>query len=282
LIPYYEKAVQAAADAGRIDELKLILDDTKKLQACARMLESREAEMSLAEIRAKAWRHLGQISLGLRKGHGPGRGKKTFSTGGKSLKLAAAKISLTSAHRAEKIAAIRPGEFDHYLGECRAQGRPAKIDDLIRRQRLAGGIRVRPYNKHDFFRSRHTIIGEEGHSGRVYAETREFSTLDRITHATHVLKDLPDRERAFVTWLSDQGQIDDFHQHLSELPRDKWQRYVDGLLEEHDGGVVDFVEVTTEAHEVEQPQRQPKKRKFNSTRRRRGRGNGAAHQTDAR
>jgi hypothetical protein len=281
LLPYYEKAVAAIADAVRIDELKPILDDTEKLLACARILENREAEINLAEIRGKAWRRLGEISRGLKKRSGPGRGKKTFSTGGKSFALAAAKISTTSAHRAELFAAIPEGEFNHYYAQCREQGRPGRPDDLMRRQRLGGGIKVRPYNKNDFFRRRHTVLGDQDDSGRIYAETQAFSTLDRVIHVVHVMTDLPDRVRGWVTRLSDGDQLHDFLQRLSELPPAKWQRYFDDQLEEHDQGVVNFVEVTTEAHEAEQPQRQRKERKFNSTRRR-GRGNGAAHQTDAR
>ncbi len=132
LIPRYEAARAALAEALTLDEVGAINQELDQLRASGRITADFKFELMLAELKVRAFRQLGIVSEGLAKSKG-GRGK-TSSDDGNSFKLATLErygISRSAAYRAEKVAHIEPRRFEQYLAQCRADGRPITVNDLI-------------------------------------------------------------------------------------------------------------------------------------------------------
>jgi hypothetical protein len=131
-IRQYEQMRKAIAEVQRVDEAKDIHDKAEALRAYARIRHDLDLEIMMAQIKLRAVRRIGEISLTLDKSKG-GRGK-TLASAGKRLKkdeLAKAGISISAAHRAEQIAVIPIQEFDDYLEERREDSRPATIREML-------------------------------------------------------------------------------------------------------------------------------------------------------
>jgi hypothetical protein len=138
LIPDYERLHQAVAECVRVDEAKKIKDVAEMLQAYARQRHDIEAETNLSLIKLRAYRRIGEIAVDLEKvPHGPGRGRKSFATAGKSFvrkaaTLKAANISTSAAHRAERLARIPQAEIDRHVTQAIQDHRPVRIEELLR------------------------------------------------------------------------------------------------------------------------------------------------------
>jgi len=120
-----------------VDEAKSIKDKVAALQAYARLRNDVEMEKWLAEIKIRAVRRIGQLSADLPKTP-PGRKLPILSTGGKdsgeqskTQVLNNAGISVTSAFRAEKVAAIPEVQFEKYINEKTEGGKPVKYTEII-------------------------------------------------------------------------------------------------------------------------------------------------------
>lgn len=121
LIPLYESARAAVAEARTIDEARKIRDVVDALRAYARQANDAEIETMIAEIKLRARRRIGELSHGLEKGGGPGRGKRLPSAekSFKTAKLKAAGISSSVANRCEKLASIAEEEFERHIARAR-------------------------------------------------------------------------------------------------------------------------------------------------------------------
>ena len=106
----YDKARHALALCERIDEAKDWSDKAAALAAYARQADDPVLEATARRIRARAFRRMGEISRELEKTQGKLR--STTGTKSKEATLRVAGISKTQAHRAEKVAAIPPEEFE--------------------------------------------------------------------------------------------------------------------------------------------------------------------------
>src|SRR5262245_39848314 len=110
----YETARKALAEARRVDEAKAIRDKAEALAAYARQVRDEEMRRWVLEIKYRAERRIGELSRGLDKGAGPGRGK-TIREATKSFKADALKtagISKDQASKCEAIAAIPEQAFN--------------------------------------------------------------------------------------------------------------------------------------------------------------------------
>jgi hypothetical protein len=132
LIPAYERARDALAEAKTLDEVKSIPEEFDRLRAVGRIVDDFEFELMLAEIKLREVRRLGEISLGLDKAKG-GRGK-TVSDDGNGFKLDTlrrAGIARSTAYRAEVVATIELRHFEDYLKECRSERKPVTVNALL-------------------------------------------------------------------------------------------------------------------------------------------------------
>jgi hypothetical protein len=124
LIPAYEKAKAALAQAITLEEVKEIDDQADALRACARILKP-ELEIELVKFKIKVARRLGEISAELPKVPcGPGRGRrresipdtrKPFRSKGEVLE--AAGIGKTEAYLNERLAKVPQETVDNYFAE---------------------------------------------------------------------------------------------------------------------------------------------------------------------
>jgi hypothetical protein len=269
LIPNFEKACLQIAQAN-IDEIGPLLDDADKLLACARILENHEAEEDWAEIKLRALRHLGEIEQKLQKAGGPGRGKRIAGTG-KCFRLKAAGISTSRAHRAKKVLAIPQEEFDRYLAECREQRRPAWFEDMmktvVKSQQVDGGVRSRPWTNNIEALFGCKASGEKlNAAGETYQRMQRHSVEQQFKIIVATASRWPDRgedgeySRKWRTLLKRllPDDLDNLLQDLSQRPVDQHDQFLSHLTKgEHEqySSVVDFTEVTRDAHEQEQQPR---------------------------
>jgi hypothetical protein len=124
LIPAYEKAKAALAEAITLEEVKEIDDQVDALRACARILKP-ELETELVKFKIKVARHMGEISAALPTvAGGPGRGRrresipderKPFRPKGEVLK--AAGIGKTENYLNERLAKVSQETVDKYFAE---------------------------------------------------------------------------------------------------------------------------------------------------------------------
>lgn len=131
----YDAACRALAECKAVDEVKDWSDKAQALQAYAKQAKDPELERMAAEIRLRAKRRVGEISLELEKAQGA-RTDKHLPDYGKKLKSAALKaagISKSEAHRCERLAKVPPSEFEAYIEKCHATNRVASSDELAKR-----------------------------------------------------------------------------------------------------------------------------------------------------
>ncbi len=131
----YDEACRAIAAAASVDEAKDIADKAAALAAYARQARNVEMEIDAAEIRVRAKRRIGELSLEVETiapeesgamAHGlPSAGKTS-----KAAVLAAAGISTSEAHRCEQIAEIPEADIEACFAACREKGRAVTSDAL--------------------------------------------------------------------------------------------------------------------------------------------------------
>jgi hypothetical protein len=265
LLPTYEQARQLLAQCVRVDEAKDIRDKADALRAYARQRQDHELETMCAEIKLRATRRIGEISEGLEKSsHGPGRGKR-LANGGKAFSkartLKSAGISVSSAHRAERIARIPQVEFERRLAKAREQHRPIRFDDLLRSVRRArvingamSGGDLWSNRLDELFGSRPTNVRRS--SGTRIAEIVGTVVRTDMDHAKLALLNLAHirdrRYRQLVHDLIDDGEdalVEAFLQHLVETPLDQHEEFFEQQfrLAHEDSSLVDFADVSRKA-----------------------------------
>jgi N6-adenosine-specific RNA methylase IME4 len=137
----YEAARHALAEATRVDEAKEIQDKAAALAAYGRQAKDTEMETWAAEIRLRAQKRIGELSLALEKSPG-GRPPETRPTAGKSFPspppppkrevLRAAGISTSQAHRAEKLAKVPEEVLEAKIAEAKAKRKPISSEAVVR------------------------------------------------------------------------------------------------------------------------------------------------------
>ena len=128
----YDEARRAVAACRSVDEAKDIADKSSALLAYARQAKDAELEAWVAEIRLRARRRVGELTASLETAKGA---NQHLSSGGKKHKseaLKAAGLSITEAHRCERIAQVPEHDFERVLAERKEQNRPATADDVMR------------------------------------------------------------------------------------------------------------------------------------------------------
>ena len=130
LLPLYEAACRALAEAKSVDEAKDVRDKADALRIYARQAKNRQLEVDAAEVRLRAERRLGEMlrdqkeAVGLNSGTaGKGRPRK----GGAEAEppkderptLADAGIDKKLSARAQKLAAVPETKFDQMVCEWR-------------------------------------------------------------------------------------------------------------------------------------------------------------------
>lgn len=113
----YDKAKAALAECERIDEVKDWADKAAALAAYAKQADDEELERNARRVRLRARRRLGELSADMPKA--VNQHDAALPTGGKSTTkrevLAAAGVSVQSAHRAEQLAAVPEDVFEEAL-----------------------------------------------------------------------------------------------------------------------------------------------------------------------
>jgi hypothetical protein len=258
IIPYYEKTCKQIAECVRLDELSNIVKENDKLRAIARILENQEAEINLAEIKLRALRRLGELSFGLKKATGPGRGKR-LPRRGKSFRLKRAGISTSTAQRGEQLYKMRD-ELDRYLGEWREQNRPAHIADLLRRRQLRPGIETRPWTD-DVEGLFESDAKGPSDAGRLCAKAMRLSVPDKIEFIIALGGTVPEQWHDVLAWVFRDRQANKLAQDLYQRPVAEREPHLRRLAQKH-GAIValDWNEQTKEFHH-QQKRHQPRSKK---------------------
>jgi hypothetical protein len=272
-MPNYEKICQDIGECYRIDEVKGIDDMAEALRCYARQIHHHEAQKKWTLIRVRAWRRIGEIADSLKKGHGPGRGHKRCPAAGTPFKTAflrAAGISRSRTSLAQQIFKIEMKEFEDCADQFFAQGRPVGLAELLKtvlkRHRLNPGVKTRPWSNNDEGLFGLEANGEKlSYPGRLYRMTKRLSVAQKITHITRVSEDLPEHPwHPFLGWLFTEREVTNLLQDLSQRPIAEHEKLLHDLAkDQHEqfASVVDFVEITNEAHEQQEQRRQPRTKK---------------------
>jgi hypothetical protein len=123
ILPRYDTACVAVANARTVDEVQEIASTAEALRAYARQARNRQIELDAAEIRIRADRRVGELMSG--QGHTVGKAKGHRFAGGLTSNppadgpptLAEAGIDKNQAHRARPLAAVSAEKFEELLGE---------------------------------------------------------------------------------------------------------------------------------------------------------------------
>jgi hypothetical protein len=269
-MPDYEKAREYILKCTRIDEVKNIADKAEAMRCYARQLHDVEAQNKWVLVRVRAYHRLGEIFRSLKRGHGPGRGKKKRcpGTGTSLFKIEtynSVGISRSRAHRAEQISrTIEMEEVEAYVAAHTARGVPVSIEiminTLVRRQQIRPGIGIRPFTNND-----EGLFGLEAngsklsYEGRTYQATKRLSEIGRVKHLVRVAADLERSWHPLFKWVFADDQVANLVQHLSQLPIDQHEAELRRLAPEQEApAAVDFVDVTKAANQ-RQPRRRTKK-----------------------
>jgi hypothetical protein len=216
---HYETACREIALAATIDEAKDWADKAAALRAYARQAHNTELEVSVAEIRLRALRRLGELSQVLEKADGyKGNQHEVLPSEGKKLKadtLREAGVSTSAAHRCERIADVPQNTFEHVLAQQRESGKPAKVSHMLR---LAGELQKTV----DLKRALKKAAADLGPVSRAAEVWRPVEASLRRLHAhiTHMM--LPDcpavlRSELRPIWASVSRFL---HEHLETLDED--------------------------------------------------------------
>jgi len=132
----YDEARRAVAACRTVDEAKDIADKAMALQAYARQAHDQELEGWVAEIRLRARRRIGDLSVKLdterERDSRTGILLPTLGKQAKSAALKTAGLSTSEAHRCDKIASVPESDFERVITERKGQRRPVTADDVVR------------------------------------------------------------------------------------------------------------------------------------------------------
>lgn len=133
-ILHYDRARLALEQARTLDEVKGISDRMEALRCYARQAHDPDLELSVAEIRLRAQRRLGELSRELDRVQGENPPNVPPSGhSGKRETLAAAGVSKSQAHRCEQIATVPEGAFEALLATARERKRPVTAYEVTER-----------------------------------------------------------------------------------------------------------------------------------------------------
>ena len=129
----YDEACRAIAVCLSVDEAKDISDKSLALQAYAKQSSNLELERTAAEIRLRAKRRIGEISMTLETASpGPITSQPRDITT-KRETLGNAGISKSEAHRCEKLATVPVDDFERYIAKSHDNGRTVSSDEVLKR-----------------------------------------------------------------------------------------------------------------------------------------------------
>ena len=129
----YDVARNALAEARTLDEVKNIADRAEAIRVYARQAKDPEMEISLAEIRLRALRRIGELSKELDTIRGEHLPNVPVSGSlSKTKVLADAGLSTSQAHRCEQVASIPEGKFEFLIQQHREQGKAITVDEIVR------------------------------------------------------------------------------------------------------------------------------------------------------
>ena len=115
----YEAARHALQEAKSIDEVKDIRDKVEALKSYARQRDDKDMEVWLSEIKLRADRRIGEISVDLdkldRKESGLKKGSPNSGKTSKAATLKAAGISKSAAYRCEELSSLKEEEFEEVI-----------------------------------------------------------------------------------------------------------------------------------------------------------------------
>jgi hypothetical protein len=299
LMPNYEKICQDIAECWRVDEVKEIDDKAEALRCYARIIHNHEAQTKWALVRVRAWHRIGEITRSVKTApHGPGRGHKSRPGAGtpfpsKTAFLRDLGISRSRANLGEHISKNAMKEFEDCAAKGLAQGQAVgfeeMVDTVLKRRRLNPGVRTRPWSNNDEGLFGLEANGEKlSYAGRLYRMTKRLSVAERIKHIVRVAADLPERPwHPVLGWLFTEREVTNLLQDLSQRPLAEHEKLLHDLTKDNHeqySSVVDFNEVTKEAHKQQEQRRPPRTKKVErkkSGNRRHVSETQAAHQSHA-
>ncbi|MDB4873347.1 MAG: hypothetical protein JWL97_4351 [Gemmatimonadales bacterium] len=126
----YDQARQALAACRNVDDVKDIRDKSEAMRLYAKQANDTELEQWAAEIKLRAQRAIGEISLSMEKQKG---GFGMLPTGGKhkAEALADAGISTSTANRYEKLAAIPEEAVEAFIAASKDAGKPVSAKAVL-------------------------------------------------------------------------------------------------------------------------------------------------------
>lgn len=133
----YEKAralLETLATSTSYSEVKAVSDYAEALKRLARLAKDDDMESWLAEIRLRAARRMGEMTMLLPKASGSNLanvGPRDHP--GKREMLRAAGISTASANRCEQVAKVDPQTFEALVGASRERGVPISASDVVKK-----------------------------------------------------------------------------------------------------------------------------------------------------
>jgi hypothetical protein len=124
----YEAARHALTEAKQADEVMMIRDKARAIQAAAMIAKDKQLEIDASEIRIRAERRLGEMIRQQKETEGLNKGEAGRFTGGTNEEPPAVKPTLASvgiskklSSRSQAIAAIPEEEFEEVIEEHREQ-----------------------------------------------------------------------------------------------------------------------------------------------------------------
>lgn len=125
----YDQARQALAACRNVDDIKDIRDKSEAMRLYAKQANDTELEQWAAEIKLRAQRAIGEISVGLEKQ----KNQAALPSGGKSKNeaLKDAGISTSTAHRYEQLAAIPVADVEALIAKHKEIGKPVSAKAVL-------------------------------------------------------------------------------------------------------------------------------------------------------
>jgi myosin heavy subunit len=125
----YDQARNALAACRNVDEIKDISDKSEAMRLYAKQANDPEMEQWAAEIKLRAQRAIGEISLGMEKQ----KNQSALPSGGKSKTdaLADAGISTSSANRYEQLAKITDAKVEELIAKSKEAGKPISVKAVL-------------------------------------------------------------------------------------------------------------------------------------------------------
>jgi hypothetical protein len=247
---------QKLAECARVDEAKDIADKAEALRVYARQAHDVEAETLMAEVKLRAIRRIGEISLTLDKApHGPGRGHKRCPGSGTPFKretLKKARLSKSRVHRADMVSRIPLEDFERPIAQAREHNRPIRIEDLlhtvVKGRHIDGAVRSDLWHNQTDRLFRPVTTGSRPVAGeRLYKEAINLTPLDLLRLVLALSAHLPKKRRLLLRFEAE--KVDAILQDLTtRVPFDQHEAYLERLLrgEAEPFLMVDWNEITGE------------------------------------